>query len=190
MLRWYNPYMGQTIANYSLKRSFIGHFKATAAENSAADDDGILDGKALTSAVQTVTTFLAQPSCAKNLTVTGKAENMAGNVVITGKNIMDETITETFALNGTSAVVGSKAFKTVTSISIPVLTTAGDTVDIGWGVKLGMPIKLLQNTVIKALRDTSTADSGTVAVSATAYEDNTYTAGAQTKTLDVWFIIE
>ena len=185
----YNPYMGQSVAVKELLRAQVAHFKRTALENCAADADGILDGTALTDAVQNIKVFLHQPSCAKNLTVVGGAANMVGNVVITGTNINGEVITETFTLNGTSAQTGSKAFKTVTNIALPVLTTAGDTVDVGWGVKLGLPVCLAQDTVIKAYRDTSTADSGTVAVNATAVESNTYIAGAQAKTLDVWFLI-
>ena len=114
---------------------------------------------------------------------------MVGNVVITGTDINGATITETFALNGTSAQTGDKAFKTVTNIALPVLTTAGDTVDVGWGVKLGLPVCLAQNTVIVAYRDTSTADTGTVAVDAADVSENTYIAAAQAKTLDVWFLI-
>lgn len=185
----YNPYMGQSVAVKELLRAQVAHFKRTAAENCAADTDGILDGTALTDAVQNIKTFLAQPSCAKNLTVVGTADNMAGDVVVTGTNINGDAITETFALSGKVSQVGDKAFKTVTNIALPALTTAGDTVDVGWGVKLGLPVCLAQNTVIKAYRDTSTADSGTVAVSATDVESNTYTAGAQAKILDVWFLI-
>ena len=185
----YNPYMGQSVAVKELLRAQVAHFKRTAAENSVADADGILDGTALTAEAQNIKTFAKQPSCAKNLTVTGGAANMTGTVTVTGTNIDGATITEAFTLSGTDAQTGNKAFKTVTNIALPALTTAGDTVDVGWGVKLGLPVCLAQDTVIKAYRDTSTADSGTVAVSATAVENNTYTAGAQGKTLDVWFLI-
>lgn len=188
-LRYYNPYMGQTIAVNSLKRGFIGHFERTALENSAADTDGILDGTALLTDAQTISVFLKQPTCAKNITVAGMAINMVGDVVVTGTNINGKTIVETFTLNGIASIVGNSAFASITKIDFPALTTAGDTVDIGWGVKLGLPVALKQNTVIKAFRDVSTADSGTVAVSATAVESNTYIVGATAKSLDVWFII-
>ena len=185
----YNPYMGQSVAVKELLRAQVAHFQRTAAENSVADADGILDGTALTAAAQNIKTFTKQPSCAKNLTVVGGAANMVGDVVITGTDINGATITETFALNGTSAQTGDKAFKTVTNIALPVLTTAGDTVDVGWGVKLGLPVCLAQNTVLVAYRDTSTADTGTVAVDAADVSENTYIAAAQAKTLDVWFLI-
>jgi len=185
----YNPYMGQSVAVKELLRAQVAHFQRTAAENSVADADGILDGTALTAEPQNIKTFTKQPSCAKNLTVVGTAANMVGDVVITGTDINGATITETFALNGTSAQTGDKAFKTVTNIALPALTTEGDTVDVGWGVKLGLPVCLAQNTVIMAYRDTSTADTGTVAVDAADVSKNTYIAGAQAKTLDVWFLI-
>jgi len=185
----YNPYMGQSVAVKELLRAQVAHFKRTAAENSVADADGILDGAELTDKAQNIKTFLAQPSCAKNITVTGGAANMTGTVTVTGTNIDGVTITEDFTLSGTSAQTGDKAFKTVTNIALPVLTTAGDTVDVGWGVKLGLPVCLAHNTVIVAYRDTSTADTGTVAVDAADVSKNTYIAEAQAKTLDVWFLI-
>ena len=44
----YNPYMGQSVAVKELLRAQVAHFQRTAAENSVADADGILDGTALT----------------------------------------------------------------------------------------------------------------------------------------------
>lgn len=183
------PAADATIVSGDLTQSFIGHFRRTAAQNCAADADGILDGTELTDDAQTITTFLEQPTCAKNITVKGTAANMAGTVTVNGRDINGNDISEDFTLSGTSSLTGNKAFASVSSIILPAKTTAGDTVDVGWGVKLGLPVCLAQNTVIKALRDTSTADTGTVAVSESAVESNTYAAGATAKSLDIWLLI-
>lgn len=185
----YRPSSEQKLIIDDFTRCQVGHFARTALENCAADTDGILDGGALIATAKTFTTFLAQPSCAKNITVAGMAVNMAGTVTVNGTNIYGEAISEDFALSGTDSIVGSKAFKTVTSVVAPALTTAGDTIDVGWGVKLGLPCCLAYNTILKALRDTGTSDSGTLAVSAAAVESNTYIAGAQAKILDLWIAI-
>ena len=182
------PSDDMTIVSGNLSRAFVGHFKRSAAENCAADADGILDGETLTAAAKTVKTFLAQPSCAKNITVVGGAAGMAGTVTVSGKNIDGDDISEEFTLSGTSAQTGNKAFASITSIALPARTAAGDTVDVGWGTKLGLPVAMSQNLIIKSLRDTSTSDSGTF-TAADAVESCTYVAGAQGKTLDLWLIL-
>ena len=47
---------------------------------------------------------------------------MTGNVTVIGTNIQDELISDTIALSGTSTVAGSKAFKTVAEVDLPVQT--------------------------------------------------------------------
>ncbi len=121
--------------------------------------------------------FAAQPDVPRNLTVKGNDGNVTGNVVITGRNIAGETITETIALNGSAVVVGNKAFASVTSISLPKYAVANtERIRIGVGSKLGLPALLSRNTVVAAfiggVRETT---APTVAFSASALESNTVT---------------
>lgn len=94
----------------------------------------------LLATVQTITTGITQPDFPRVLTIKGTKAGgaLTGNVVLTGTNIRDEVITDTIALNDDNEVAGVKAFKTLTSIALPVRATAGDTVSIGRSDKLGL----------------------------------------------------
>jgi hypothetical protein len=110
------------------------------------------------SVVTTVTTSITNPTVTRNLTVTsaGTAGDIAtGDVTITGTNTEGKVITETFtfAADTAATITGSKAFKTVTSIAIPVQDGAGATFAVGTGAKLGIHHRLA-----------STAGTGTVRV--------------------------
>jgi hypothetical protein len=92
-----------------------------------------------------VTENITDPDFPRVLSITGNAEGITGNVAIEGTNIDGGAITDTIALSGTSTVDGVKAFKTVTSITVPAKTNdSGDTVTVGTTVKLGLD-KLLPN---------------------------------------------
>jgi hypothetical protein len=91
--------------------------------------------------------------------------------------VADEVITETlpvFTANTAGTVEGSKAFKTITSITIPAHDGTGATTSIGFGDLLGLPYKLAHNTVDAAYVDNAKESTApTVAVSSTAIESNT-----------------
>lgn len=94
----------------------------------------------MTSGAQTITTLITNPDVPRIVTIKGNASGNAGNVVINGTDINGNVIANTIALNGSSEVIGTKAFKTVTSIVLPAEVHAGtDTTSIGIGVKLGLP---------------------------------------------------
>lgn len=121
-----------------------------------------------------VTTGITNPDFPRNITVVGNQATCAGNLVVAGTNIREEAITETLAINGTTPVVGNKAFKTVTSITIPTRGAAGDQVSCGIGVKIGLDRMMAGNEVILATVDgVFETTRPTVAASATAIESNT-----------------
>ncbi len=141
-------------------------------------NNAILTDTAMASGATTdVTVFAGQPDVARCLTVKGNDANVTGDVVITGTNIGGETISETIALSGASTVSGSKAFRTVTSITLPAYAFANtERVRVGAGAKLGLPYRLSRNSVIAAfLANAREATAPTVAVSASALESNTAT---------------
>ena len=136
----------------------------------------------VTAVADVVTTNITSPYVPRNMTATAggtAADIKAVQVAFTGTNFADEVITEdlpAFTVNTAGIVTGSKAFKTVTQISVPAMDGTGATVTIGWGDKLGLPYKLAHNTVIPGmtyLNNTVEATDPTVAVSATAIESNT-----------------
>ena len=98
---------------------------------------------------QTITTAITNPDVCRNVTITGNAGGIAGNVIITGTDYNGNTITDTIALSGSSTVQGVRAFASVTSIQVPTETHVGtDTVSIGVGPKIGMPYLLTRDTVL------------------------------------------
>lgn len=96
-------------------------------------------------------TIAAQPDVARNITVTvtavGTADTM-GTITITGTNVAGQVITEVLTPIAGSTVAGTKAFKTVTSVVgagwvIDAVEGTKDTVIVGVGTVIGLPIKIL-----------------------------------------------
>ena len=144
----------------------------------------------LTASTQTVTTGITNPDFPRILTVKGNASGNAGNVVLTGTNFNDEVITETIALNGSSEVLGTKAFKTLTSIALPAETHAGtDTVSIGVGNKFGFPAVISNTGLVFAKNFNGSVDAGTVTASTTVEGSIYAVAGTPdgAKYLDLYF---
>jgi len=194
-MRPFDP-KGQVIKNdagITLDRAFLARMSWSTTQAVAASDTGVHAAVALTAEAQAVTTVITNPVVPRSIRIKGNAAGIAGNVVITGTNYVGAAITETIALNGATAVEGTKAFKTVTKIDLPVETHAGtDTVSVGWGDKLGLPCKLAHNTVLAAYHDnTKEATAATVVVSATALESNTVdlNTALNGKAVDVYLMV-
>lgn len=114
----------------------------------AASETRVVSGAAgaTSAAAATLSTFTNQPDVPRNLTITpggttGDVE--ACTITVTGTNYFGRTITETFAFlaDASTATVGNKAFKTVTSVSFPANCESGGfgaTWSIGVGEKIGL----------------------------------------------------
>jgi hypothetical protein len=129
---------------------------------------------------QVVTTGITNPDVPRNITATsaGTAGDIkAVQVTVTGTDYEGNALTETlpvFTVDSATTVVGSKAFRTVTSYSVPAMDGTGATVAIGTGSKLGLPTKLAVNTVKAAyLNGTKEGTAPTVTVSSTDVSSNT-----------------
>ncbi len=178
------PNAGQTlqtsVSGETVDRGYLAHFQVSAADAVAADTNGVLAAVTDNGAQQVITTGITNPAVPRNVTATagGTAGDIkAIQVIIAGTNYADEAITETldaFTVNTAGSVTGAKAFKTITSITIPAHDGTGATTEIGWGDKLGLPYELSHNTVLFAfLGNTKEGTAPTVAVSASAVESNT-----------------
>jgi hypothetical protein len=197
----YNHKRGQTIqtdaSGVSVDRAFLAHLHI---ENAALGDaDVLLDGAACSaSAVTNITTLLAQPDVPRNIIVTVAASTAghiaAGNIVVAGTNYAGAEISESFAVTADTpaTLTGSKAFKIVTSVTVPQQDGASVTVDVGTGDKLGLPYKLAAAELVILKFLAGATDAGTLAVSTAALESNTYgPAGALdgVKDLDLYIIV-
>ena len=122
----YNPSLGQTIQTdvpgLDADRAFVAHVHWAAPAAASAAAVGLVH---LTDAAQTITAGLVNPDYPRALAVVGSVAGITGDVTITGTNMAGETITETLALNGTTAKAGTKAFKTVTKVDLPIQANAG-----------------------------------------------------------------
>lgn len=114
----------------------------------------------------------------RNITVTHTAVSTAdtlGTIVVVGTDADDNALTETITpLNGTIAS-GTKAFKTVTSVTgAGWVTAAGaDSIVVGFGTLVGLPVVLpdATNTALTTLSTTVAASATTGGTLATSTVD-------------------
>ncbi len=112
---------------------------------------------------QTITTGITNPDVLRVLAVTpgGTATDIGNGIItITGTNVEGKTITDNFQLvdGNTTQIVGTKAFKTVTSIAIPACEGTGATFTIDTLNRLGLNHRLFpNNTTVKVVQDTGSA---------------------------------
>lgn len=198
----YNPNLGQEqqtdVPGVTVDRASLAHFQVSAAAATVASTTGIHAAHTDTGAQVVLTTGITQPSVPRNITATAggvDADVKAIQVIVAGTNYADEAITETlpaFTVNTLGSVAGSKAFKTVTSITIPAHDGNGATTAIGFGEKLGLPDKLAHNTVLAAFLDnTKEGTAPTVTVSASALESNTVdlNSALDSKVVDLYYLV-
>ena len=169
-----------TDAKIAVDRGFTAHYNIPAADAVAADTDGIHAALNSTGTQLVVATAITNPAVPRNVTATagGTAGDIkAIQVVVAGTSFADEDITETlpaFTVDTPGTVQGNKAFKSITSITIPAHDGNGATTAIGWGDKLGLPYRLLHNTVQNVYLDNAKeGTTPTVTTSPTAIESNT-----------------
>ncbi len=143
------------------------------------DVDRILEDEASAVTPTTVTTFAAQPDTPRNLIITPTgttADVAAGDVVVTGTNVLDEVITEsfTFLANASTVTVGAKAFKSVTSILIHAQDGAGATWDVGVGDELGLS-RVMENAppVVEAALGTTLEGTSPTVTGGPTIEEST-----------------
>jgi hypothetical protein len=131
---------------------------------------------------QVITTAITNPDVPRNITATAGGTNTdikAIQVTVVGTDAEGHSISETlpaFTVDTAGTVTGSKAFKTVTSITIPAHDGTGATTAIGFGSKLGLGHRLSRNTVIAAfLNGVKEGTAPTVAFDSTNLCSNTVT---------------
>ncbi len=181
----FNPNLAQEILTsfegVIANREYLVHFQVSAANATTADTSGILADVTDTGIEQVITTGITQPGVPRNITATagGTATDIkAVQVVISGTNYDDEEITETlpaFTVNTAGTVEGSKAFKTLTKITIPAHDGTGAKTSIGFGENLGLPFKLERNSLLYKhtyLNNIVESTEPAVTVSTAAVESN------------------
>lgn len=166
----------------SVDQAFLAHIRVVAASAILGVAAAALAAVVSTAQQQVITVGLTSPAYPRNVTATagGTATDIkAIQITVVGTNFADEVISEilpAFTVDTAGTVTGSKAFKTITSVTIPAHDGVGATTSIGFGAKLGIPYKLDHNTVTQAHRNKTVEGTlPTVTVSSTALESNTFT---------------
>lgn len=93
-------------------------------------------------------TVAASPASPRNVRAVFGATWDGGNIVVTGTDQFDVAVTETLVAVAGTTVVGTKIFKTVTSLAksaVGVGLHATNTVTVGTGDKLGLTVKSSQS---------------------------------------------
>ena len=179
-------------------RAHVAHLNLTAAEAATASTTAVHAAITDTGVAQTVTTGFTAPPYPRNVTATagGTAGDIkAIQVTVEGTNEAGETITEVlpaFTVDTAGTVVGNKAFKTVTKLTLPAHDGVGATTALGFGDKIGLPHKLTHNTVLSAfLNNVLEGTAATVVVSATALESNTVDLNSALNgtVLDAYYVV-
>lgn len=158
--------------------------------NPAATDTNLVVSVATTSTSSGTTwTFSAAENALFNDGVPGRARNVTFTIsgvdanidggtdpVLTGTNLLGETITETFDVteNTAASIVGAKAFATLTSLSVPAQDGVNVYFSIGTGSVFGLHSTLTSSIQKLGSATNGTSETGTLAVSATAIESNTW----------------
>jgi hypothetical protein len=152
----------------------------------------ILAATVLADSIPTVLTAnLTQPDVPRALLVKGNASTVAGTVLIEGTDTNGIPQSEILALNGSAAVVGTKAFARVRRITLPPRAAGGNTVSVGTGNALGLWHALSADVRLVTTFD-GLADLGTLTCDPSAVSKNLFTpAGVLdgAKTLRIIYLV-
>ena len=130
--------------------------KITFTAPDAVSADGVLSATALANGETTeVTEGITDPDMPRCLSIVGNAVGISGNVVINGTDEDDADLTETIVASGTDTVNGTKAFKTITDITLPARNAEADTIAVGWNDKLGLGRVVTEGYPVYAIADGS-----------------------------------
>lgn len=121
-----------------------------------ADPDGLQDGVTYTAGQTIVVTAESDTPYGRNVTVVAAGANTQ-DLTVVGRDHLNQLINETFTMNGTTPVVGKKAFKSIEKVVS--VDFAGD-LDLGWGTKFGLPYAV--SVCEQEYTDNAVASAGTV----------------------------
>jgi len=179
-----------------VERCYIAHLQIPAIKAAVANPIGI--HAVVTGAAQELITEITNPGVPRNITATagGTAGSIkAVQIIIEGTNYNDEVITETlpaFTLDTAGLVEGNKAFRTITKIICPAHDAVSASVSIGFGEKLGLPYRLVHNTIRDVFLDNvKEAIASTIVTNATELESNTIdlNSALNGKIIDIYLMV-
>lgn len=108
--------------HHSVLLGSIAHYQIDAAAAVAVSAAGVMALTNLGAAAQSIIAGLTNPAVPRCLSVVASVAGVTTKVTVHGTNFADEDISEEFTLNGVTTVNGSKAFRTITKVDLPVQT--------------------------------------------------------------------
>jgi len=199
----FNPNVGQKIqsqvADILGDAAFLYHMSISAIDAIVSDTNAIkADIVALIDNPVVVETLITNPTIVRNITATVKGtvgDVKAVQVLIEGTNVNNEVISESlpaFTVDTLGTKIGTKAFKTVTKITVPAMDGAGVIVDIGFGEVVGLPFKLSHNTLFASFKNNvKEVTDSTVLFDSAHFENNTIKLNSafDGTVVDVYFMV-
>ncbi len=127
---------------YSADVNYNGETRVNFGAPAAASATAVLNAGSVAAGTQIdLSGVVATPDpYGRNITVVAGAA-MSTTIVVYGFDYLGQGVAEGFTMNGTTPVVGNKAFK---SFSYVTYTATATTLSIGLGVKLGLPYKSIR----------------------------------------------
>jgi len=185
-LAGYDPSRGQTIKSNAgrhvptVDMGFLAHKVLT---NVAAADADYVHGAILLPASGTtvVTTAITNPDVPRNLTIVGNEADIVGTVTIVGTDMNNDALSEDIALNGVTPVLGTKAFKTVTSITVGI----GDKIGLNHTLPFDTGLAVFTDAVLEDPKPPITASATVLA--ANLIDLDGLTTG--TADFDIYYIV-
>ena len=127
---------------YSADVNYNGETRVNFGAPAAASATAVLNAASINSGIQLdLSGVVATPDpYGRNLIVSATSA-MSSNIVVYGFDYLGQGVAEGFTMNGTTPVVGNKAFKSFSYVTYTATATA---LNIGLGVKLGLPYKSIR----------------------------------------------
>ena len=201
----YNPFIGQHLLTHAegitADRAYIAHYVIPVGKAVAAGAANVLALTVLDADDPTVFrsgygTPIAQPPTPRVLSVVSNDADVTSVAVkIEGTDAAGVAISEDITVTGLTPALGTKAFATITKITLPAFAGAvAEAISVGLADAFGLPYRLPYNTVIKMFNGgaDATVVSATSSFDATNLSENYIDPSAAldpTKQVDVYLII-
>lgn len=179
--KWSRWSTGVANSEVGLKQVYKNSFGYTDSKKivAAGTTTAVLGATATALTAQTISANITNPDVPRALSVTvgGTASSILDSaIVVTGTNVEGKVITESFQTTaaGTGTINGSKAFKTVTSVTIPAQAGTAGTIAVGTQNKLGVFHRLFpNNTTVKVVSYTAIGSAATLQAAPTVVANET-----------------
>ena len=199
----YNPFIGQHLLTHAegitADRAYIAHYVIPVGKAVAAGAANVLALTVLDADDPTVIpagTAITQPPTPRVLSVVSNDADVTSVAVKNeGTDAAGVAISEDITVTGLTPALGTKAFATITKITLPAFAGAvAEAISVGLADAFGLPYRLPYNTVIKMFNGgaDATVVSATSSFDATNLSENYIDPSAAldpTKQVDVYLII-